>query len=364
MSKPIIWVGLDVHKDSITAAMLEGDSNEPEVLRISSDLQRVRRLFRRLGTRGPVRACYEASSCGYVLQRDLERCGFTCQVIAPSLIPKKPGERCKTDRIDAVMLARLYRSGHLTAIQIPTKEQESLRCLLRLRYRYQELAKDTKRRILSTLLSEGLVFRETKTPWSLKHRRWLEKQRRELSGPLGTILSTELENLEYLEMQRTALDAEIERHAQMPSYSHLVKALCCLRGVKTLTAMVLISEIGDIRRFDSPRALMAWTGLVPMERNRETRGGITKTGNAHVRRILIEAGWHNRHRSRAGQHLERRREGMPTEILAIAVKAQHRLCKRFLRLSYRKNTRVAVAAVARELCGFVWAMMKVAPQTA
>jgi transposase len=365
MSDPIIWVGLDVHKDSITAAVLEGDTWEAEVIHLHPDLVRVRRFFRRLGKRGRVQACYEASGAGYVLQRWLEKAGFFCEVVAPSLIPKRPGDRRKTDRLDAVMLARLYRSGHLTPVRVPTEDQETVRRLVRLRYSYQEQTKDTKRRIHSICLVHGWVYRETKTPWTLKHRTWLNELQQDLSGPMAIVLRTELQHLEYLETQRNSLDAEIDRYARRAPYDEIVQALCCLRGVRTLTAMVLLTEIGDIRRFRSPRAFMAWVGLVPEERSsgsRERRGKITKTGNSHVRRILIEAGWHQRHRSKAEAKLSQRRKGMPAEVVAIAVKAQHRLTNRFRRLERRKDSRVVVAAVARELCGFVWAIMKAAPQ--
>jgi transposase len=365
MSEPIIWVGLDVHKDSITAAVLEGDAGEAEVIRLHPDLLKVRRFFHRLGQRGRVQACYEASGAGYVLQRWLEKAGFFCEVVAPSLIPRKPGDRRKTDRLDALMLARLYRSGHLTPIRVPTEDQETVRRLVRLRYSYQEQTKDTKRRIHSICLSQGWVHRETKTLWTLKHRTWLNQLQQEATGPMATVLRTELQHLEYLETQRDSLDAEIDRYARRAPYCGIVQSLCCLRGVRTLTAMILLTEIGDIRRFRSPRAFMAWVGLVPEERSsgsRERRGRITKTGNAHVRRILIEAGWQQRHRSRADVKLGNRRKGMPAEIVAIAVKAQHRLTNRFRRLERRKDRRLAVTAVARELCGFVWAIMKAAPQ--
>ena len=365
MSKPTIWVGLDVHKDSITAAVLEGDTSEAEVIRLRPDLLRVRRFFSRLGKRGRVQVCYEASGAGYVLQRWLEKAGFFCEVVAPSLIPRKPGERRKNDRLDALMLARLYRGGHLTTVRVPSEDQETVRRLVRLRYSYQEQTKDTKRRIHSICLSQGWIYRQTKTLWTLKHRTWLNQLQQELTGPLGTVVRTELQHLEYLETQRDSLDSEIDRYARRTPYGETVQALCCLRGVRTLTAMILLTEIGDIRRFRSSRAFMAWVGLVPEERSsgsRERRGKITKTGNSHVRRILIEAGWQQRHRSKADMKLGNRRRGMPPEIVAIAVKAQHRLTNRFRRLERRKDTRVVVAAVARELCGFVWAIMKAVPQ--
>ncbi len=363
MSK-IIWVGLDVHKNSTTAAVLEGDAREGEVLRLSADLNELRKLFRRLGARGTVRACYEASAAGFVVHRVLERDGFSCQVIAPSLIPTRPGDRRKTDRRDALQLARLYRSGHLTPVQVPDEEQEAVRSLVRTRFALLLQGKKCKQRIHSMLLRQGLVFRDGKSYWTKKHRSWLAGVRRQAQGAAATVLQTELELLEYLETQICSLDAEIERHANSPTYQPIVEALECLRGVKTLTAMTVATEIGDIQRFPSPRALMSWVGLVPSEHSsgdRERRGPITKAGNAHLRRVLVEAG-HN-HRVKAGADLiiKRRRQGQPAEVVGIAVKAQHRLSKRYWHLVQRKHHNVAVIAVARELCGFIWALMRAVP---
>jgi len=359
------WVGLDVHQDSITAAILREGSATPEVVRLSGDLMKVRRLFRRLSAEGPVRSCYEASGAGFVLHRVLADDGFHCDVIAPSLIPKKPGDRRKTDRLDAVNLAHLYRGGHLTPVHVPSSEQVELRQLLRLRGRYQQQAKSTKLRITSILRNHGHRFTGTKSLWTVKHRVWLEQMRRELTGPLQIVIASELEHLEYLEMQRHSFDAEIERVAQSPAYCRSVDALCCFRGIQTLTAMTILCEVGDIRRFDSPRRLAAYLGLVPSERssgNIQRRGPITKAGNTHARRLLVEAAWNNRHRSGANLILNRRRQGQPSEVVAIALKAQHRLSTRFYHLLQRKHVNVAVTAVAREMCGFIWAALRALPQ--
>jgi transposase len=360
-----IYVGLDVHLNSITAAVLEDDIQAPQVVRLSGDLNHTRRLFRRLARKGPVRSCYEASGAGFVLQRVLEADGFHCEVIAPSLIPRRPGDRRKTDRLDAVNLARLYKSGHLTPVQVPSREQEALRRLIRLRYEYVRYTTGTKNRISGMLRHYGLIFREGKTTWTKTHRRWLARTRDELDGAMQTALATELEHLEYLETQRGVLDDEITRYAQSPTYRADVEALCCLRGIKTLSAMSLLAEIGDVRRFHSPTALMAYFGLVPSERSsgeRERRGPITRAGNTHCRRVLVEAAWNNQHRSGADLILKRRRQGQPPDVVAIAVKAQHRLYKKFRRLDHRKHRNVAITAVARELCGFVWAVLNAAPR--
>jgi transposase len=237
--------------------------------------------------------------------------------------------------------------------------------LLRLRYTYQIYCKATKLRIGGMLRNHGFVYRQGKSYWTKTHRQWLTKLRLELDGPLQTALATELEHLEYLETQCQALDAELERFAHSHPYRTRVEALCCLRGVKTLTALTLLCEVDDVRRFQSPRSLMAYFGLVPSERSsgdRERRGPITKAGNVHARRLMVEAAWNNRHRSGADLILKRRRQGQSPAVVAIALKAQHRLHKKFWRLDQRKHRHVAITAVARELCGFVWAILKAVPQ--
>jgi len=361
-----IWIGLDVHAESTTAAILVGDSKDAEIVTLPGDLTKIRRLFRRLEKQGAPRACYEASGAGFVLQRALAKDGFHCDVIAPSLIPRSPGDHRKTDRRDAVMLAKLYRSGHLTAVHVPSEHHEALRRLLRLRITYQRQCKATKHRISGILRNQGIVFREGKTYWTKTHRAWLARQRDELKGPLQTALAVELQHLEYLETQRGALDGELELYASAEPYRRQVEALCCLRGIKVLTALALLCEIDDVRRFGSPKALMAYFGLVPMEHSsgsRERRGPITKAGNTHARSLLTEAAWNNRHRPAATLLLQRRRQGQSPEVVGIAVKAQHRLARKFRRLDARKHRHVAITAVARELCGFVWAVLNAVPQS-
>jgi len=250
---------------------------------------------------------------------------------------------------------------------VPDEHQESVRGLVRLRYSYQEQIKATKQRICSFSYAQGLVFRETRTYWTQKHRAWLRDLRRDLPDALATILGAELEHLEYLESYLRALDLEIDEYSQRPPYRKVVDALCCMKGVRTLTAMILATEIGDIRRFPKPQSLMAWCGLVPQERSSGGggwRGPITKRGNRHVRRILVEASWNHTRGDRATLEIQRRRMGQDPAIVGIAVKAQQRLRKRVLRLGFRKHQNVAVTAVAREMCGFIWAIMREVPQEA
>jgi transposase len=355
-----IWVGLDVHQRSITAAVLYGDSHDAEVVRMRGDLNAVRKFFRRLSQQGTPRSCYEASGAGYVLQRAIDRDGFHCEVIAPSLIPKKPGDRRKTDKRDAVQLAKLYRSGHLTPIAVPDEEQEAIRQLVRARLAVQQHITRLKHRIVRVLATHGYHFRGTRSNWTKKHREWLTRLRHQLDGPLRMVVVVHLEHLEYLETQQRSMDAEIERYSQMSPWRRGADALRCFRGIKTLTAMTILTEIGDIRRFRSATQLMAYTGLVPSERssgNVERRGPITAAGNSFLRRVLVESAWHNRHQAGADLILKRRRQGQNPEVVAIAVKAQHRLSRKFWKLSQRKHVNKAVVAVARELTGFVWSAL-------
>lgn len=355
-----IWVGMDVHQDSITVAILRQDQERTEVVRLPGDLNAVRRLFRRLGEQGAVRGCYEASGAGYVLQRALDHDGFRCEVIAPSLIPRKPGDRRKTDRLDAERLARLYRGGHLTPVAVPGLDQEAVRQLVRSRLATQRHVVALKHRIVRVLATHGHRFTATRSNWTKAHRAWLAGLRRELVEPLQTVVVMHLEHLEYLETQQRALEARIEHWSRQEPWRRPVEALLCFRGVKVLTAMTLLTEIGDIRRFASPRHLMAYTGLIPGERSSgevQRRGPITRAGNAHLRRVLIEAAWHYHHRAEATLHLQRRRQGQDPEVVAIAVKAQHRLSRRLWHLHETKHINKAVVAVARELCGFLWAAL-------
>lgn len=359
-STETVWVGMDVHQESITAAILFGDKPEPTVERLPGDLNAVRRMFRRLSEYGTPRSCYEASGAGYVLQRCLEHDGFQCEVIAPSLVPRRPGDRRKTDRLDAIHLANHYRAGNLVPIAVPSAEQEEIRQLVRSRLAVQSHVVRLKHRIVRVLATHGHRFTEGKSNWTQKHRAWLRKLRRELQGPLGTVLAHHLEHLEYLEGQKHSLEAEIDRYARSEPFRAKVEALCCFRGVKVLTAMTILTELGDIRRFEHPTGLMAFAGLVPSERSSgevRRRGSITKSGSQELRRILVEASWHYRKQAGADLITKRRRMGQDPEVVSIAIKAQHRLHKKFWRIAAHKHQCTAVTAVARELCGFLWSAL-------
>lgn len=352
-----IWVGLDVHRQSVTAAILRGDNDLHEVVRLSGELPAVRALFRKLGQQGEPRGYYEASSAGYVLHQALARDGHRCEVIAPSLIPTRPGDRRKTDRLDAVRLVRHYRAGLLTAVAVPGAEQEAVRQLLRTRLALQRQITRLKHQVVLGLASQGHRFCQTKSNWTLAHRAWLSALLQEQRGPMHTVLAHQLQTLEYLEAQRGGLDAQIAELADQQPWWAGVEALLCFRGVKVLTAMTLLTEIGDIRRFRTPTGLMAYVGLIPSEHSSgevQCRGKLTKAGNPHLRRVIIEAAWQCRHRGRPTQRLRERRQGRTPELLAIAQKAEQRLARKYWRLQERKGSYKAVAAVARELCGFIW----------
>lgn len=352
-------VGLDVHKDSIAIAKLKPESDVPLVWAIPNEPKAVRKAFgRMMGEAFELRCCYEAGPCGYALQRQLEAMGIDCVVVAPSLIPRKPGERIKTDRRDAVKLARLDRARELTPIHVPTPEGEAVRDLVRAREDNRRDIAAARNRLTNFLLRHGRIYRES-THWTQKHRTWLVAQTFEHSGE-RLAFEHYLAAVDHLESCRDHLDKEIAEVASKPPYADLVQRLSCLRGIATLSAMVLATEIQDFRRFSHPRELMAYVGLVPSEHSSgrtDRRGGITKTGNSNARRILIEAAWHYRRPPVMKNRILHALKNEPPARLALARKAQARLHKRYLRLVGRgKSRQAAVVALARELCGFVWSL--------
>lgn len=309
---------------------------------------------------GEVRAAYEAGPCGYALKRTLDKLGIGCQVVAPSLIPVKPGERIKTDRRDARNLAGLLKAGLLTVVHPPNEADEALRDLMRAREDAKKDLLSARHRLSKMLLRYGLRFTETKN-WTLKHRAWLKrlllKERH-----AQQVFDNYLFAIEQIEERLKMLDSAIEEAAAEEAYAEQVGWLRCLRGVDTVTAMTILAELHDFRRFTKPSDLMAYLGLTPSEHSsgsRVKRGAITKAGNSHVRRVLIEAAWNYRHRPAVSALLRRRRAGQPLAVLAIADRAQQRLYKRYYRLKegYRKPHNVVAVAVARELVGFIWAIL-------
>ena len=360
-----VWVGLDAHKKSINVAAVRGPELVLEVV-VANEPKAVRRLARRLAKLGgdeEVRCCYEAGPCGFVLKRQLEDAApLVCEVIAPSLIPYKPGDKIKTDRRDAIKLARLLQANLLTEVQLPTEEEESARDLVRCR---EDLKLDQTRarhQLGKWLLRRGFRYTLGKKAWTQAHTAWLKSLDFEYTTDRLTFQAY-FERLEDLGRRLTDIDEQIEVLSQSDRYRQASGRLRCFYGIDTTTAMTIATELhGDLHRFPTARQLMAYVGVVPSEHSssdKTRRGAITKTGNAHLRRILIEAAWHFRHRPAVGKALAERRSGQPAEVIAIADRAHHRLHRRYRRLTEAgKPTNKAIVAVARELTGFIWAALR------
>lgn len=354
------WVALDVHKNSITAGILPAEGGEPQLVQLEHSERALRRLLGRLGEPQALAVCYEAGPCGYALYRLLASLGVGCDIIAPSLTPVRPGDRVKTDRRDAKKLVRLYRAGELSFVCPPSPEQEGLRDLVRCREDLRRARTAARHRLSKQLLRRGLVYREGKKAWTKRYQAWLRQQR--LGDPLAqAAFEHMLCHLDAIDAQLAALDGQLDEVAQSAPWCDPVRWLSCFRGVATLTALALLAEIGDFRRFGSARELMSFLGLTVSEYSsgeRRSRGSITKTGNDHARRLLVEAAWHYQRRPRLSARAAANAPLVPPELLARAWQAQIRLHERGRHLvSNGKPSTVATVAVARELCGFLWAAM-------
>jgi transposase len=354
------YLGLDVHAATIAIGLLEEEQEKPEVREIPNEPAAIRKTIQRLGKGRELRCCYEAGPCGYVLQRQLAAMGVDCQVIAPSLIPQKPGDRVKTDRRDAAKLARLLRAGELTPIGVPTEDQEAVRDLVRAREAARRARTDARHRLTKFLLRHGHRFHATN--WTGQFWKWVNCVT--FAHPeLTKVLQHYTDMVLHLDRQIEDLDAHIESVAARDPFRSMVARLSCLRGISTLAAMVILSEVYDLRRFATASQFMAFLGVVPSEHSsgqKQRRGGITKTGNGHVRRILVEAAWSYRHYPSVTSRQRKMLAQQPAVIADVCRKANLRLTKRFRRLEARgKRTPVAMTAIARELAGFVWAIARV-----
>lgn len=369
----IIYLGLDVHKDSVTIAVLPAGATAPtRIDKYPNDFAKLRRVFERHAKDGEIRACYEASGAGYVLQRAMQGWGYHCDIIAPSLIPIKPGVQRKHDKYDAGQLARLYRAGELTTIRIPSEAEERVRDVVRCRETLQREVIKSRHYILKFLARRGFIYRSG-LHWRPAHYTWL-RQLTGVSSPLAAedrlVFGEYFALLEYKLSRRDALDQHIEVLALTPAYALAVATLQCFRGLQVHGAMVLATELVDWRRFASPRQLMAYLGFVPREHSsgpRERRGSITKAGNAHCRHVLVQAAWAYRLHPKIGPSLALRQRGQSAAVTLHAWKAQQRLYPMYHRLSLRRGPQIAVVAVARELVGYLWAVMReldAAPVTA
>jgi transposase len=361
------YVGIDAHKKDLFVAMLIGQDKAAVTWQLANEPQAVRRLVRKLEREGPgpVRVFYEAGPCGYALQRQITTARVTCDVIAPALMPRKPGERVKTNRHDARKLAELGRAGLLTIVQPPTPADEAVRDLARARDDAREDLQRCRHRLGKLLLRRGLHYPGRN--WTPAHRRWVDSLAWTHAAERA-VVDDYLLAIDHTEARLLELDARLAEVAAQEPYRTPVGWLRCFRGIDTLTAMLILAELHDFRRFGSARALMAFLGLVPGEDSsgeKHRRGRITRTGNALVRRVLIEAAWHYQHRPSVGVGLARRRAGQPTRVIGIADKAQQRLCRRFRTMAVEhKPAPKIVVAIARELAGFLWAALQPTPAPA
>jgi len=363
MNEPSTFVGLDAHKSTIVVAMLLPGHREPVEWRIANELAAVRRLGKKLQREGlgHVRCCYEAGPCGYALQRQLREQGIDCQVIAPSLIPIRPGSHIKTDRRDARKLAEMLRAGILTEVHPPTEDEEAVRDLVRCRDDAQRDFTRARNRLTKFLLRRGLVCRSTLRPGSQQYESWLAGLSFERQADQWVFEDYCLA-VDQQRSRRENLDARLIEIAEQEPYRVPVGALRCFRGIDTITALALVAELHDPRRFPSARHLMAYLGLVPSESSsgeRRRQGGITRSGNRFLRRLLIEAAWHYRHKPKIGVRLRARRVGQPATVIALADRAQRRLCARSRRMAaHGKRPCIVAVATARELTGFLWPVLQ------
>jgi transposase len=352
-----VYVGLDVHKESITIAYAI-DAGEVEAMgKIGTTSIEIDRLCKRLQSKARhVRVVYEAGPCGYGLYRRLIKQGFDCMVCAPSLIPKKPGERVKTDRRDAIKLARSLRAGDLSAVYVPSVEDEAFRDLARAWASARDDLRHARQRLKSFLLSHGVHY-IGRADWGVSHRRWLSKYSFE-NAWRQLAFDEHRRTIEDRLAQCDRLEAALREAVVEWGFYPAVLALQAMRGIQFITAVGLSSELGDLSRFEHPRQLMAWLGITPSEHSSggtRRQGGVTKAGNSYARKLLVEAAWSYRHAARVGTQIQLRHEGLPKAIIDRAWDAQVRLCKKYRKLATRgKNVNVAVVAVARELAGFIW----------
>ena len=365
-SSKTLFVGLDIHKDTIAAACApeDRDADVESLGTIGTRQCDIDKLIRRLQSKGaPLVFVYEAGPCGYWLYRYLTRRGFRCSVVAPSLIPRTAGDRVKTDRRDAVMRARLMRSGDRTSIYVPTVADEAIRDLSRGREDAVGDLKRSKVRLKAFLLRQDIRY-EGRANWNAAHLRWLAR----------VVCPTPSQQIVFQEYVR-AVSEQAERLQRLEGELHeavkgwrlypVVEAVQALRGLDLTGAVTLIAEVGDLTRFDMPRKLMSYRGLTPSEYSsgaHRRQGGITKAGNGHARRALVEGGWAYRYPAKVSRHLPLRPEKLPHEVQAIGWKAQLRLCKRYRQLSARgKHVNQVVVAIAREMAAFAWAIARTVP---
>lgn len=362
MKTSITYVAMDVHKKQHEVAWVNPKTGEVQTFSVRNTQAELAKMVKRMREQvpGEIRICYEAGVCGFALQRRLEKLGCVCQVIAPSLVLRKPGERVKTDRRDAKKLLSQFTAGQLTRVYPPDSVQEADRELTRCRSSAQEDLKRVRQQLNSLLIRHGYIYQDGDL-WTGKHDQWLGSLEME-QATLRTVFEEYRSQVRHCVNRVESLDKQIKQLAESERYRPAVSALRCFRGIETLTAITVLTEIFEFGRFESPRALMDYLGVVPSEEtsgdSRRT-GGITKTGNWRVRRILTETGWHYRHGNRVSKALKARRKGQPSWAIDIAERAGVRLNKRYRHLVERgKAPGTVVMAIVRELVGFIWAMLR------
>ena len=365
MSTKVRFLGLDVHAETIAVAVAEAEGGgEVRVYGIIPNrLESIRKLIGKLGPVEHLKACYEAGPTGYVLYWQLAALGVACEVIAPTLVPTKAGERVKTDRRDAEKLARCYRAGELTPVWVPDAAQEALRDLVRAREAAKKDQLRARHRLGKFLLRHGRRPDGLKA-WTKKHLEWIKSHVRFEQPALEATLADYLQEVDHVATRILRLEKAIDQAVQQapPELRAVIEALQALRGVAQMSAATIVSELGSLSRFPSPRQLMGYSGLVAREHssgNRIQRGSITKTGNAHLRRVVVEAAWAYQHRPNVSGYLLRRQKALALseEVKQIAWKAQYRLHARYRKLAGRgKNKNQIVTALGRELLGFLWAI--------
>ncbi len=359
------FVGMDVHKETIAVSVAEAQGGEVRYVgEFRNTPEAIVKLVRQL-RKGDAKlsCCYEAGPFGYGLHRQLKELGVDNQVVAPSLIPKKAGVRIKTDRRDSQSLARLLRAGELTAVWVPDEGHEALRDLTRGREDLKHLERQAKQRLSAFLLRHGKVY-DGKRSWTRMHFHWLERVK--LDHPIQQIVFQDyVDTVQILTKRVKELEEKLEAAGEASGLAPVIQGLMALRGISRIAATTTMAEVGDLHRFETAPQLMAYLGLVPSEHSSgatRSRGGITKTGNGHVRRVLVEAAWTYHHPARKTQHLQRKAKGAPEKVQEIAWKAQIRLCGRYKQLEAKGKPKVKVCtAVARELVGFIWAIGQTFP---
>lgn len=355
----VTHIGLDVHKETIAVATLRPGSVDCDERTIPNTPEAIRKLLGRQPDPSVIRTCYEAGPTGYDTHRLITSLGIACDVIAPSLIPKRAGVRVKTDRIDAMKLARLHRAQELTTVRVPTPAEEAVRDLIRVREDLKCDRRVARQRMKSFLLRHGKRYAKPRADWSWRFGLWLTTQT--FDEPTTQLAFDHLmAACSVRDSQLAAIDRQIQEAALAPPLAEPVARLRAFRGIDTLSAATLVAETCDFNRFPTAASFMAFTGLVPSEHSSgaTTRyGSITKTGNPHIRRVLVEASWSYRYRPAVRGGLVKRQENQPPEVVAYSWEAQCRLSAVYRKIAYKKHPNKAVCAVARELAGFVWGAM-------